>query len=75
MELVLLANTFNVIKFKSEPKISPFAPEWDWTMFESNILNVNWDSISDIILLKEKEIINLYPILQNKYGLDGDLRY
>jgi hypothetical protein len=47
---------------KSDPKISPFAPEWLWVMGEDEIKDVDWTHIAKLILGKEKEIIDNYPV-------------
>ena len=51
----------NIITMKSEQRISPFAPEWQWVMGEDFLENIDWDEVATIILEKEKEIIEKFP--------------
>ena len=50
---------FKIINFKSEPKQTYFAPEWSYYLFERNIEQINFNSLADFILDKEKEILKL----------------
>lgn len=51
-----------VIYSKSYPKQSPFAAEWDFSIFEDNISAlVDLDSIANTILKNEKTVINSHP--------------
>ena len=43
--------------FQSEPKVSPFAPEWYYTFGEDKIEDVNFQELSKFLLQKEKELI------------------
>ena len=49
----------NVMNFKSKPKETFFAPEWDYYLFETNIENINFIEVSKLCLKKEKEILKL----------------
>lgn len=62
--------------FRSKPKKSPFAPEWNYIMFESMIDDIDFDKISSVILKKEIELQNQYPSdkiksMINKPDVDG----
>ena len=46
-----------IFNFKSEPKMTPFAPEWDYYIIESMIQGVDFGHVANIILSKEKQII------------------
>lgn len=52
----------NLKHFFSRPAKSPFAAEWFYTIGESNIGNVDFNKIAQIILSKEKQIIEDNPI-------------
>lgn len=47
--------------FKSAPRQTPFAPEWEYFIAESDVENVDFNEIARIILSKEKDIIQKYP--------------
>ena len=51
----------NVTRFVSRPKNTPFAPSWDYFMFEKNIKKINYKNFSKFLLSKEKEILELAP--------------
>jgi len=51
----------NVTRFVSRPKNTPFAPSWDYFMFEKNIKKINYKNFSKFLLSKEKEILKLAP--------------
>tara|TARA_Y100000593_G_scaffold21565_1_gene43264 strand:- start:239 stop:901 length:663 start_codon:yes stop_codon:yes gene_type:complete len=59
----------DIINFKSEPKQTFFAPEWNYYLFETNIDNINFNEISKLCLRKEKEIAKLPK--SNKVSIDG----
>ncbi len=48
-----------MINFKSEPKQTFFAPEWDYYLFEKKINKINFTNLANFILSKEKEILKL----------------
>lgn len=52
----------DVITFKSQPKISPFAPEYEWRMFETFVTGVNFKELAQLILTKEQEILTQFPV-------------
>ena len=52
-------SNFKTIRFKSLPKETFFAPEWDYYIFESYIDQVNFINLSKFILSKEEEILKL----------------
>ena len=60
--LVLVYN-MRVIQFESNQAKTIFAPEWNFFIYENTICGI--DHIKDIILQKEKEIINQYPYLHD----------
>jgi hypothetical protein len=51
----------NLVRFKSQPKISPIAPEWNYFLFETIIDGVDWQKVAEIVLRKEKEIVEQFP--------------
>jgi len=50
---------FKMINFKSEPKKTFFAPEWDYYLFERNIDKIDFVNLANFILDKEDEILKL----------------
>lgn len=58
-----------IINFKSNTKVSPFAPEWNYFLGETYADNVDFKSLKDFLLEKEKYIKNL-PIVK-KSSVDG----
>ena len=50
---------FTVINFKSEPKETFFAPEWNYYLFEKKLNQINFNNLANFILSKEKEILKL----------------
>jgi hypothetical protein len=60
-----------VVNFKSKPKQTFFAPEWDYYLFESYIKNVDFKQLAKFILSKEKEVLNLPPTLKDGLPFDG----
>ena len=50
---------FKVINFKSKPKETFFAPEWDYYLFERKIYKINFSDLANLILSKEEEIMKL----------------
>ena len=61
----------DVVNFKSKPKQTFFAPEWNYYLFESNITNVDFKKLAKFILSKEKEILNLPSTLKDGVPFDG----
>jgi hypothetical protein len=60
-----------IVRFQSPPAETPFAPEWNYVMFEGQIDNVDFSKISDYILYKEKEILNLPLTIREGKFSDG----
>ena len=59
-----------IINFKSSLKNNVFAPEWHYVLCESQIKNINFKKISNLILKKEKIILKL-PITNKVGSSDG----
>jgi hypothetical protein len=57
----------DIIKFKSPPKQTFFAPEWDYTLCETQISGIDFSEIAKEILSKEFEIVNAYPADKDGY--------
>ena len=51
----------NIIRTKSEPPQTPFAPQWNYHLGHEFISNVDFKEIAKIILIKEKEILEKFP--------------
>ena len=51
----------NIIKTKSELPQTPFAPQWNYHLGHEFISNVDFKEIAQIILRKEKEILEKFP--------------
>ena len=49
----------NIVKFKSEPGRTFFAPEFDYTIFETQTSQLNLKELAKLILSKEKELLSL----------------
>ena len=45
------------ILFRSEPRKTPFAPEWEYVLAEQTLKKINFKSLSKYLLNKEKQII------------------
>jgi len=56
--------------FKNEPKQNVFAPEWNYFIYESNIKDLNFKLIKNLILKKEKDILKKTKP-SNKKSVDG----
>jgi hypothetical protein len=48
-----------LINFKSKPKLTPFAPEWNYFLIESTVNNIDFKKLTKYLLSKEKEILKL----------------
>jgi hypothetical protein len=57
----------DIIKFCSEPPVSPFAPQWEYFMAETYITGIDWDHVAGLILQKEKQLIQTYPPIGDGY--------
>jgi len=64
--------SWNFLEFKSEPAISPFAPEYHYIFAENKIVNVDFKKIASIILEKEKTIIESTSPTSDAYTGLGD---
>ena len=64
-------DNINLINFKSNPKKTPLAPEWNYFIAEKFIENVNFISLKKLILQKEKELLDLPNIFINNKVADG----
>lgn len=49
----------NIVKFKSEPGRTFFAPEFDYTIFETQTFEVDFKELAKLLLSKEKEVLEL----------------
>jgi hypothetical protein len=49
----------NIVKFKSGPKRTFFAPEFDYTIFETGVEQVDFKELAKLLLSKEKEVLSL----------------
>lgn len=55
--------------FESPKKQNYFAPEWKFDFFETNIRDENLlEDLRKLILIKEKEIINQFPLVDHDGG-------
>ena len=60
-----------IFTFKSNPPLTPFAPQWDYSMGYENISNfIDCPKIANLILSKEKNIISTFPPVK-KFSVDG----
>ena len=60
-----------ILTFKSNPPLTPFAPQWDYSIGHENIANfIDCPKIANLILSKEKNIISKFPAAK-KSSLDG----
>lgn len=61
-----------VINFKSNPKQTFFAPEWDYYIFETFVSEqINFDELINLILRKKEEILKLPTSQRNGEFTDG----
>lgn len=63
------------IRFKSSPKQTFFAPEWDHYFYETFTEKVDFEKISQIVLKKEKKIKNNFDesyVIENHNSLSVD---
>ena len=49
----------NIVKFKSDPRRTFFAPEFDYTIFETQTSQLDLKELAKLILSKEKELLSL----------------
>jgi len=59
-----------LVCFKNFPKKTPFAPEYEYIIYENFINNIDFNKIAEIVLSKEKSIIENYPST-TKISIDG----
>lgn len=59
-----------LVIFKSQPKQTFFAPEYEYYIFESKIESVDFGEIKKFILMQEKIILKL-PLDTSKLNIDG----
>ena len=59
-------------RFKSDPRGTPFAPEWDYRVIEGVIEDVDFEYISEYLLNKQDEILKLEPTHDGCTGLGMD---
>ena len=60
-----------IFTFKSNPPLTPFAPQWDYSVGYENISNfIDCPKIANLILSKEKNIISTFPPVKNS-SVDG----
>tara|TARA_R100001530_G_scaffold130775_1_gene101939 strand:- start:257 stop:904 length:648 start_codon:yes stop_codon:yes gene_type:complete len=61
-----------IFTFKSEPPLTPFAPQWDYSFGYENISNlIDCPKIANLILSKEKNIIRKFPPTDFVSSVDG----
>ena len=60
-----------IFTFKSNPPLTPFAPQWDYSLGHENISNfIDCPKIASLILSKEKNIIRKFPTAKSS-SIDG----
>ena len=59
-----------IINFRSKPKKTFFAPEWNYFIFEYFLKNINFKHLSSLILKKRKSILKL-PVSSKIEFVDG----
>jgi len=60
-----------IFTFKSGPPLTPFAPQWDYSLGYENISNlIDCPKIANLILSKEKFIIRKFPVMK-RGSIDG----
>tara|TARA_R100001530_G_C4310353_1_gene152844 strand:+ start:371 stop:1003 length:633 start_codon:yes stop_codon:yes gene_type:complete len=60
-----------IFTFKSNPPLTPFAPQWDYSLGCENISNfIDCPKIASLILSKEKSIIGKFPAVKSS-SIDG----
>jgi len=60
-----------IINFKSKPKMTPFAPEWNYFIIESIIENIDFKKLVKYLLIKEKELLKLPNTTKDNKVSDG----
>jgi hypothetical protein len=69
--LELKENNMIVNNFRSNPKQTPFAPEWNYHMFEKIINDVDFKDVENYLLNKEQEILKINPTEKDGKVSDG----
>ena len=66
-----------LIHFKSDPKRTPFAPEWSWIMGEDESLSDSsyLNSLREIILSKETHVISENTEKYNNFNTKNDIKF
>jgi hypothetical protein len=59
-----------IFNFKSEPKRTFFAPEWNYFIFESFLENIDFENLTNFILSKKEYILKL-PLSKTSGNTDG----
>ena len=59
----------DVINFKSEPKKTPFAPEWNYYLAEEIIKDVDFKKLFKFLKLKENKVLKLKTTTDGYTGL------
>tara|TARA_Y200000002_G_scaffold252842_1_gene209420 strand:- start:209 stop:886 length:678 start_codon:yes stop_codon:yes gene_type:complete len=59
-------------RFKSDRRLTPFAPEWDYRIIEGVIENVDFNYIAKYLLEKKDEILKLDATHDGSTGLGKD---
>ena len=66
-----LVNDPKYIRFKSGQPYTPFAPQWDYIMYEGMLKNIDFTYIKNYILDKEEEILSLPNTVRENKKTDG----
>ena len=51
----------SLVRFKSEDRETPFAPNWDYRLIEGEIDDVDFNYIARYLLNKKNEILKIKP--------------
>jgi hypothetical protein len=70
MENNIVNSNLKIFGFVSQPKKTIFAPEWTYWLAEDTITDIDFSEISDLILEKEKSILEKFPS-STKTNADG----
>ena len=66
-----LVNDPKYIRFKSGQPYTPFAPQWDYIMYEGMLKNIDFTYIKNYILDREEEILSLPNTVRENKKTDG----
>jgi hypothetical protein len=66
-----------IVKFESEPPLTPFAPSWCWIMAEDTLTDdaAFLNTLKEIILSKESETIKLNTDKYNRFNEYHNIKY